>query len=68
MGQIRQGVALKKVEGGGGVEGEPAASQSAPGMLGLLQRALQERGAAMGTFSSEGEDSGEEDERGEWDE
>lgn len=64
MGQIRQGVALKKVEGGGGVEGEPAASQSAPGIAGLLQRALQERGAAMGISSSEGEDSGEEDE---WD-
>ena len=61
MGQIRQGVALKKVDI---EECEAAVEQPATGIAGLLQRALQERGVAMGLSSSEGEDSGEDDE---WD-
>ena len=62
MDQIRQGVALKKVDSSA-LEQE-AAAPSAPGIAGMLQRALQERGVAMGLSSSEGEDSGEDDE---WD-
>merc|ERR1719219_2867771 len=61
MGQIRQGVALKKVDM---EETEAPLEQPATGIAGLLQRALQERGVAMGLSSSEGEDSGEDDE---WD-
>ena len=61
MGQIRQGVALKKVDI---EESEAPLEQPATGIAGLLQRALQERGVAMGLSSSEGEDSGEDDE---WD-
>ena len=61
MGQIRQGVALKKVDI---EECEAAVEAPATGIAGLLQRALQERGVAMGMSSSEGEDSGEDDE---WD-
>ena len=61
MGQIRQGVALKKVDI---EECEAAVEPPATGIAGLLQRALQERGVAMGMSSSEGEDSGEDDE---WD-
>ena len=61
MGQIRQGVALKKVDI---EENEPAVEAPATGIAGALQRALQERGVAMGMSSSEGEDSGEDDE---WD-
>ena len=61
MGQIRQGVALKKVDI---EETEAPVEQPAPGIAGLLQRALQERGVAMGLSDSEGEDSGEDDE---WD-
>ena len=59
MGQIRQGVALKKVDI---EESEGPLEQPATGIAGLLQRALQERGVAMGLSSSEGEDSGEDDE------
>ena len=68
MGQIRQGVVLKKVEvnaassdpgTGGGNGGNPGA-----GIAGMLQRALQERGMVMGLSSSEDEDEDEEDE---WD-
>eukprot|EP00088_Acartia_fossae_P006652 TRINITY_DN13069_c0_g1_i1.p1 TRINITY_DN13069_c0_g1~~TRINITY_DN13069_c0_g1_i1.p1 ORF type:complete len:541 (-),score=174.23 TRINITY_DN13069_c0_g1_i1:321-1943(-) len=68
MGQIRQGVVLKKVEvnaassdpgAGGGNAGNPGA-----GIAGMLQRALQERGMVMGLSSSEDEDEDEEDE---WD-
>ena len=61
MGQIRQGVALKKVDI---EESEGPLEQPATGIARLLQRALQERGVAMGLSSSEGEDSGEDDE---WD-
>ena len=61
MGQIRQGVALKKVDI---EESEGPLEQPATGIAGLLQRALQERGVAMGLSSNEGEDSGEDDE---WD-
>ena len=43
----------------------PVVQQSAPGIAGMLQRALQERGMVMGMSSSEDEDSGEEDD--EWD-
>merc|ERR1711892_1468004 len=64
MGQIRLGVALKKVDSDPGQDG-PVVQQSAPGIAGMLQRALQERGMVMGMSSSEDEDSGEED--GEWD-
>jgi len=64
MGQIRLGVALKKVDSDPGLDG-PVVQQSAPGIAGMLQRALQERGMVMGMSSSEDEDSGEEDD--EWD-
>ena len=58
---IRQGVALKKVEV---EEGESLPAEvSAPGIAGMLQRALLERGAAVGMSSSE-ESEGEDDE---WD-
>ena len=63
MDQIRQGVALKKVDSSN-CDQEPVV-QSAPGIAGMLQRALQERGTAMGMSSSEGEDSGDDDD--EWD-
>lgn len=63
MGQIRQGVALKKVDSDGSQEGP--VPQAAPGIAGMLQRALQERGMVMGMSSSEDEDSGEDDD--EWD-
>ena len=63
MGQIRQGVALKKVDSDPGQDG-PASQQPVPGIAGMLQRALQERGMAMGLSSSE-DDSDEEDD--EWD-
>jgi len=64
MGQIRQGVALKKVDSDPGQDG-PVVQQSAPGIAGMLQRALQERGMVMGMSSSEDDDSGDEDD--EWD-
>ena len=64
MDQIRQGVALKKVDSSNS-ELEPVV-QTAPGIAGMLQRALQERGNAMGMSSSEGEDSGDDDDD-EWD-
>lgn len=64
MGQIRQGVALKKVDSDPGQEG-PVTQQAAPGIAGMLQRALQERGMVMGMSSSEDDDSGDEDD--EWD-
>jgi len=64
MGQIRQGVALKKVDSDPGQDG-PAVQQAAPGIAGMLQRALQERGMVMGMSSSEDDDSGDEDD--EWD-
>ena len=58
---IRQGVSLKKVEV---EEGESSSVEvSAPGIAGMLQRALQERGLAVGMSSSE-ESEGEDDE---WD-
>ena len=57
---IRQGVALKKVEV---EEGEVGGTSSAPGIAGMLQRALQERGLAVGMSSSE-EESEDDDE---WD-
>ena len=47
MGQIRLGVALKKVDSDPGQDG-PVVQQSAPGIAGMLQRALQERGMVMG--------------------
>ena len=65
MGQIRQGVLLKKVESeatnnsnGKGVT--PVEN----GIAGLLQKALQERGMVMGLSSS---DESECDEDDEWD-
>ena len=64
MDQIRQGVALKKVDSSQS-DPEPV-SQPSAGIAGMLQRALQERGVAMGHSSSEGEDSGD-DEDDEWD-
>jgi len=64
MGQIRQGVALKKVDSDPGQDG-PVTQQAAPGIAGMLQRALQERGMVMGMSSSEDDDSGDEDD--EWD-
>ena len=58
---IRQGVSLKKVEV---EEGESTAVEAtAPGIAGMLQRALQERGLAVGMSSSD-ESEGEDDE---WD-
>ena len=46
------------------LEQEPLVSETTPGIAGMLQRALQERGVAMGLSSSEGEDSGDNEE---WD-
>jgi len=64
MDQIRQGVALKKVDSST-LEQEPRdVCENTPGIAGMLQRALQERGVAMGLSDSEGEDSGDDDE---WD-
>ena len=64
MDQIRQGVALKKVDSSA-LEQEPRdVCENTPGIAGMLQRALQERGVAMGLSDSEGEDSGDDDE---WD-
>ena len=63
MDQIRQGVSLKKVDSTT-LEQEPLVSETTPGIAGMLQRALQERGVAMGLSSSEGEDSGDNEE---WD-
>ena len=63
MDQIRQGVALKKVDSSA-LEQEPRDVYT-PGIAGMLQRALEERGEAMGLFSDrKGEDSGDD---GEWD-
>ena len=64
MGQIRHGGALKKVVSDP-VQNLPAVQQAAPGIAGMLQRALQERGMVMGMSSSEDDDSGDEDD--EWD-
>ena len=63
MDQIRQRVSLKKVDSTT-LEQEPLVSETTPGIAGMLQRALQERGVAMGLSSSEGEDSGDDEE---WD-
>ena len=63
MDQIRQGVSLKKVDSTT-LEQEPLVSETTPGIAGMLQRALQERGVAIGLSSSEGEDSGDDEE---WD-
>jgi len=71
MGQIRQGVALKKVTPEEAEREREANMESlgiqdtsgATGIAGMLQRALQERGMAMGMSSSE-ESEGEDDE---WD-
>ena len=57
---IRQGVALKKVEVD---EDREVEEQSVPGIAGMLQRALHERGLAVGMSSSD-ESEGEDDE---WD-
>ena len=69
MGQIRQGVTLKRVAenaasdtSSSGGELQPAAN----GIAGMLQRALQERGMVMGMSSSEDESDGC-DEDDEWD-
>jgi len=64
MGEIRLGVALKKVDSDESQKGQ-VAQQAAPGIAGMLARALQERGMVMGMSSSEEDDSGEEDD--EWD-
>ena len=67
MDQIRQGVSLKPVESSSGGEQDTASATSVtPGIAGMLARALQERGEAMGLSSSEGEDSDGEDDD-EWD-
>lgn len=63
MGQIRQGVALKKVEEKDSVS-EVSEVATGPGIAGMLQRALQERGMAMGMSSSDEDTDEEEDE---WD-
>jgi len=65
MDQIRQGKALKKVENI--ISEQEPAQQATPGIAGMLQRALQERGVAMGMSSSEGEDSDGADDDDEWD-
>jgi len=66
MDQIRQGVALKKVESNSS-GGDESSGQTTPGIAGMLQRALQERGMVMGMSSSEGEDSEGGDDDDEWD-
>lgn len=66
MDQIRQGVSLKKVDSSNSEPEAGSVSTTTPGIAGMLQRALQERGVAMGLSSSEGEDSGD-DEDDEWD-
>ena len=64
LGQIRQGVVLKKVEVNQAPEvSTPPTAQS--GIAGMLQRALQERGMVMGLSSSE--DEQEDDDEDEWD-
>ena len=63
LGQIRQGIMLKKVEVSEPAESStPGTAQS--GIAGMLQRALQERGMVMGLSSSEDEAEDDEDE---WD-
>ena len=66
MDQIRQGVSLKPVETSSGGDNDAASAGVTPGIAGMLQRALQERGVAMGLSSSEGEDSDGDDDD-EWD-
>jgi len=62
MGQIRLGVTLKKVDPeAANAEGGPAPDS---GIAGMLQRALQERGVAMGLSSTDESDVDEDDE---WD-
>ena len=63
MGQIRQGVTLKKVETCAGSDTTEFAGN---GIAGMLQRALRERGTVMGLSSSE-EESDDGDEEDEWD-
>jgi hypothetical protein len=65
LGQIRQGVTLKRVVEGEGGAGEGAAGPPpASGIAGALHKALQERGMVMGMSSSEESDCDEDDE---WD-
>ena len=62
MDQIRQGMTLKKVDSDESATARAEAAP-APGIAGMLQRALQERGVAMGMSSSD-ESDGDDDE---WD-
>ena len=62
LGQIRQGVILKKVAIESLGPAEPGVE--GPGIAGMLQKALQERGMAMGMSSSDESDGDEDDE---WD-
>ena len=67
MDQIRSGVTLKKVDpeaNNNGTGGECAGPVQDSGIAGMLQRALAERGVAMGMSSSDDSDDDEDDE---WD-
>lgn len=63
--QIRSGVVLKKVDLDSFSAGASSSSSEAPGIAGLLQKALQERTAALCQSSSS--DEGDEEEDEEWD-
>ena len=64
MGQIRQGVTLKKVETDPSNNNTDESGDIGSGIAGMLQRALQERTVVMGISSSD-ESEGEDDD--EWD-